>query len=218
MVCPKCGIQIADGARFCPKCGSPTSTNQQANNQQQSYGQQFSNVASNMFNQAEDEIKSAINDVQKTFSGNNQGGFSGNNQGGSIMKERLKDDRGLVSYILLSIVTCGIYGYYFLYQMAHDVNIACDGDGENTAGLVQFIVLSIVTCGIYSFFWQYQLGNRLANNASRYGMSFQENGTTVLMWDLFGAILCGIGPYVAMNILIKNSNSICAAYNQQNGL
>ena len=126
--------------------------------------------------------------------------------------------RSVPMCIFLSIITCGIYGYYFVYKMARDVNIACEGDGESTAGLLQFIVLSFVTCGIYAWIWYYKLGNRLAENAPRYGMNFQENGTTVLMWQLFGAILCGIGPFIAMNILIKNSNKICNAYNQAHNL
>ena len=82
---------------------------------------------------------------------------------------------------------------------------------------MKFILLSFITCGIYSWIWQYNLGNRLATNASRYGMSFQENGTTIIMWNLFGILLCGIGPFIAMNIIIKNTNSICMAYNRNNG-
>ena len=132
--------------------------------------------------------------------------------------EKLKDDRGLASYIILSIITCGIYGYYFIYKMAHDVNIACDGDGENTSGLEAFILLSMITCGIYAWYWYYKLGNRLANNAGRYGLGIQENGTTVLMWCIFGTLICGIGPFIAMYILIKNSNMICNAYNRTHGL
>ncbi len=143
--------------------------------------------------------------------------YYSNQQTAPAAGERLKTDRGLAMYILLSIVTCGIYSYFFLYQIAHDVNIACEGDGEKTAGLLEYILLSIVTCGIYSLIWEYKLGNRLASNAPRYGMNFQENGTTVLMWVLFGSMLCGIGPFVAMNILIKNSNKICSAYNQVHG-
>ena len=102
--------------------------------------------------------------------------------------------------------------------MAHDVNIACEGDDETTAGLVPFILLSFVTCGLYSFYWQYKLGNRLATNAPRFGLSFQENGTTILLWDIVGAFLCCLGPFVAMHILIKNSNAICNAYNRQNNI
>ena len=120
-------------------------------------------------------------------------------------------------YILLSIVTCGIYSWYFIYSLARDVNIMCRDDGQKTGGLLAFILLSIVTCGIYALYWEYSLGNRLAANAPRFGLNFQENGTTVLLWYLVGAFLCGIGPYVAMYILIKNSNALGAAYNRSMG-
>lgn len=128
----------------------------------------------------------------------------------------LKTDRNLLVVILLSIVTCGIYGLYFTYSLANDVNIACEGDGESTSGLLTYLLLSIVTCGIYAYVWHYMVANRLAANAPRYGMNFQENGTTVIMWILFGSLLCGIGPFIGLHIIIKNTNAICAAYNNYN--
>lgn len=131
---------------------------------------------------------------------------------------RLKTDRSLLAYILLSLVTCGIYSWYFLYTIARDVNIACAGDGKQTAGLLKLILLSILTCGIYSWFWYYSLGNRLAENAPRYGLRFQENGTTILLWMLLGSMLCGVGFFIAWHILIKNVNTICGAYNHQHGI
>ena len=97
--------------------------------------------------------------------------------------------------------------------MAQDANVVCAGDGKSTPGLVQFILLSFVTCGIYGWFWYYSLANRLAENAPRYGMTFTENGTTVLMWLIVGALLCGIGPFIAKNILITNMNRLAHAYN-----
>ena len=131
---------------------------------------------------------------------------------------RLKTDRSLAIYILLSICTCGIYSYYFLYSMARDANTICAGDGDKTGGLIAFILLNFITCGIYAIYWEYRLGNRLAENAPRYGLMFQENGTSVLLWHLFGALLCFIGPFIAMNILIKNMNRLSIVYNQYNGV
>ena len=128
------------------------------------------------------------------------------------------EDRNFVLYVVLTIITCGIYGLVFLYSMIQDVNTVCDGDGEHTRGLLGLILLSLVTCGIYSFYWYYCLGNRLANNASRYGMSFQENGTTVLLWLVIGSLLCGLGTWVATYIIIKNCNQLCAAYNRAHGI
>lgn len=129
---------------------------------------------------------------------------------------RLKTNRSLIMYILLNIVTCGIYGWVFIYGLAQDVNTACAGDGKTTGGLLKFILLNFITCNIYSWVWYYGLGNRLAANAPRYGLNFQENGTTILLWMLVGALLCGIGPLVALHIICRNTNAICAAYNNYN--
>lgn len=187
------------------------------------------NSMSDVFKDCADAVQGAAKDVASdvnskteeyrskntSYSSYNQNsGYQGQNYPNATP---LKTDRGLLGYILLTFITCGIYSYYFIYSVARDVNTACEGDGKSTGGLLKFILLSIITCGIYSWIWQYSLGNRLAANAPRYGMNFQENGTTVLLWDLFGLFLCGIGPFIAMNIIIKNTNSICMAYNRSKG-
>ena len=123
-----------------------------------------------------------------------------------------------MAYILLNILTCGFYGWYFLYKLAQDINTTCEGDGRRTPGLAAFLLLSLVTCGFYSIYWYYCVGDRLAVNAPRYGLTFQENGTTVLLWYLVGFLLCGIGPLVALYFIIKNTNILCSAYNRYNNL
>ena len=127
----------------------------------------------------------------------------------------LKTDRSLVLYILLGFLTCGIYQLYVFYTIMRDVNVACDGDGRHTPGLLEFILFGILTCGIYDLYWFYSVGNRLADNAPRYGLHFQENGTTILLWMLIGLLLCFIGSYVGIYFLLNNVNAICSAYNQQ---
>lgn len=129
----------------------------------------------------------------------------------------IKTDRGVIGWLLLSIVTCGIYSCYFLYCLARDINVMCQDDGDSTPGLAEFILLSFVTCGFYALYWYYKIGNRLQANAPRYGLMFQENGTTVLMWQIVGALLCGLGPIFAMNIIIKNTNAMATAYNVRLG-
>ena len=130
----------------------------------------------------------------------------------------LKTDRSIWAYIFLGIITCGIYSLYMMYTLERDINIACDGDGDHTTSFWAYLGLSIITCGIYHFYYVYKMGNRLQRNAPRYGLSFQENGTSVLMWNLFGMFLCGIGAYIAMNILLTNTNAICREYNAYNNL
>ena len=131
--------------------------------------------------------------------------------------QAIQADRSLIGWLLLSLVTCGIYSFYFLYCLARDVNTLCQDDGDYTPGLAEFILLSFVTCGFYAYYWYYKIGNRLQANAPRYGLVFQENGTTVLLWQIFGALLCGLGPIFAMNIVINNTNAMATAYNTRLG-
>lgn len=241
MFCSKCGTQIKDGEKFCPTCGTPAAASEKI----KAAAEEVFVSAEKELNSAIGEVENSISnagksnnnaanssaatasassdtDSQSTNSSNNAvSATTGDNNGENNMNSgavRLKDDRGIVSFILLDLITCGIYGLYFVYKMAEELNIACDGDGEQTPGLLPFILLSIVTCGFYAYYWYYKVGNRLSANAARYGLSFQENGTTVLLWCVVGLVLCGIGPWIGMYILIKNSNQICAAYNRQNGL
>lgn len=189
MVCPQCGSQIPDSSGFCPSCGASVSAGQQ---------------------QAD------------PFADGKQPGFNSQpNYGqspapyGAAPQTPIKTDRSIAAYILLSIVTCGIYGLWFFYRLAKDVNTMCTGDGESTPGLAAFILLSMLTCNFYAYYWYYKVGNRLAANAPRYGLSFQENGTSVLLWSLVGCITCGIGGLVAMYLIIKNTNALATAYNSR---
>lgn len=125
--------------------------------------------------------------------------------------------RSFAKIVLLNIVTCGIYHYIAMHEMIEDVNVMCEGDREETPGIVVFIVLSWVTAGFYSAWWYYKLGNRLQRNAPRYGLSFKESGTTVLVWMYAGCLLCCIGPFIALYILVKNTNAMAAAYNRMVG-
>lgn len=243
MYCSNCGAELKEGEKFCQSCGAPAAASEKI----KAAAGEVINSAEKELSSAIDEVESSFNNVgnkgnnagaqdvhadsaaasASAYADSNSTGVTESNSpnaggssdmSGGALKVRLKDDRGILSYILLNLITCGIYGFYFIHKMAEEINIACDGDGEETPGLLIFILLSIITCGFYAYYWYYKLGNRLASNAPRYGLSFQENGTTVLLWCIVGMVLCGIGPLIGMYILIKNSNQICSVYNKQNGL
>lgn len=61
--------------------------------------------------------------------------------------------------LLLTIVTCGIYGLVWLYQLAEDVNVVTQRPNGTSGGMV--LVLSLVTCGIYGFYWFYKAGEAM---------------------------------------------------------
>ena len=208
MFCSNCGTQINDGEKFCPNCGAPVQGAEQNT-------AQFTNQES-----AGDEIKGFSADSANGAAGANSsaGPNFGNTYSAPYGFMPLRTDRSLLVYILLTIVTCGIYSWVFIYQLIQDVNIACDGDGEETMNFWLFFLLSLVTCGIFAYVWYYQLGNRLQNNCARYGQPTTEGGTAVLLWMLLGVLLCGIGVFIGWNIIINNTNTVCRGYNRAHGI
>lgn len=125
--------------------------------------------------------------------------------------------RSLVTYILLTFLTCGIYSIFFWYSYTEDVNRMCSGDGEESMNYILVLLLSFVTCGIYGLYWFYKQANRLKRAGARYGVVVTEGGGEFLMWYLVGCLLCFIGSLLSFNILIKNANIIADAYNGRNG-
>jgi hypothetical protein len=122
--------------------------------------------------------------------------------------------RSLVGFIILSIITFGLYGLYWIYKLAKDVNLMCEGDGKNTGGLFKCIFFGIITLSIYNFVWLYMLGDRLQENAPKYNLAFKEGGGAVLLWYVVGSIIV-IGPLIATYIIIKNTNALAREFNKK---
>lgn len=127
----------------------------------------------------------------------------------------VKTNRSLAMYIILTIVTCGIYGFYTIHSIARDINIMCEGDESETAGLLKYFLLSLVTCGIYSFYWQYKVADRLHGNAEKYEITITETGSSVLVWILLGCFVCPLLQFFAMYIIFKNMNLMAVEYNNR---
>ena len=136
---------------------------------------------------------------------------------------RMKENRGLLKYILIGAVTCGVYMLYTLHMLAKDTNEMCDGDGEATAGLLKLIVFTLITCTVYNYIWHYKLMNRIQNNAERYGVKVKTVGSMDLgaCWvvlSLVGLLIswCGIGLILSLYadyLMFQNMNLLSKAYN-----
>ena len=92
--------------------------------------------------------------------------------------------RELVTCILLTIVTCGIYGIIWFINMVNDVN-ACCNDGETQSGGTVFL-LTLVTFGIYGLIWEYKCGKRFAAAGPKYNRTIPDNSILYLVLSLFG--------------------------------
>ncbi len=128
------------------------------------------------------------------------------------MTSMLIEKRNFLKFLLLSIITCGIYSIIFFVLFVNDINRVCEGDGQTTTSYGMVILLTILTCGIYFYVWMYKLGNRIHDNGPRYGLNIAETGTTLLLWCLLACFIPPCG-YVAYYFLITDANYIFEKYN-----
>ena len=122
--------------------------------------------------------------------------------------------RSLASFIFLNIITLGIYGIFWGFYFVNDVNKVCEGDGRKSLNYILVCLLSMVTCGIYGLVWMYDQQNRLKAAGLKYNIMIMETGKEVILWEIFGSLII-VGPFIALNILIKSINDLANDYNQQ---
>ena len=103
------------------------------------------------------------------------------------------EKRSIAMAIILSIVTCGIYGIYWIIKLTDEVNYV-SGHHQDISGGMAFL-LSLVTCGIYTYIWYYKMGEKLDEFAMALGMPTQSRGIVYLIVGLFGF---GIVSYALM--------------------
>ena len=163
--CKNCGTQVDDNAKVCPACGQPVEDTAASFDNAQTYdpyaNQQF----------AQQPPMYDPNAQQ----GYNQQGYGQPNYG-APMGNMGFPERNLVTCIILSLVTCGIYGLYWFYCLTEDSNKLSNEPNPTSGGMA--ILLSIVTCGIYELYWMYKRGELIDQfNASHRG---QQTSNAVL--------------------------------------
>lgn len=117
-------------------------------------------------------------------------------------------ERGIAVSIILSIVTCGIYGIYWFICLTNEAEEASD-DKSMASGGVAFL-LTLITCGIYGIYWAYKMGKLLMVAKEKNNLRSEDNSVLFLILQLIGF---GIINYA----LIQNSlNEIVRAKQGQN--
>ena len=105
-------------------------------------------------------------------------------------------NRNIALCIILSIITCGIYGIYWFVCITDEMNALTPTDDYHTSGGTAFL-LSLITCGIYSWYWAYKMGIKL---------NMLRNGSHEVLFIILQ--LCGLG---IVNYCIMQSELNCRA-------
>ena len=126
-----------------------------------------------------------------------------------------KTDRGLVKYILLSLITLGIYSLFVMSYISEEINtIASPRDGKHTMHyLLISLVFSGLTLGIVPLVWYHRLSNRISDELFARGLDYKFSARDFWLWNILGCIII-VGPFVYLHKLFKSMNLLNADYKQ----
>lgn len=110
--------------------------------------------------------------------------------------------RSIVTCILLSIVTFGIYAIYWMVKLNDELNSAAGKTTFTSGGMV--VLFTLITCGIYGLFWIYKMGENVDTIKTNNGISSSNTGIIYLVLSIFGL---GIVGYCLMQDTL-NKNAI----------
>ena len=127
---------------------------------------------------------------------------------------QLKTNRGLLKYILLNLITGGIYSIFVWSSISSDINeIASRYDGKKTNHycLVYFL-FSWLTCGICFLTWNHKLCDRIGCELRRRGIFYDIGAGTFWGWNILGSLII-VGPFVYCYKVFKAMNLLAGHYN-----
>ena len=127
---------------------------------------------------------------------------------------QLKTNRGLVKFILLNMITFGIYGIVVMSTVSTDINeIASRYDGKKTTHFCLMAFLySWLTLGISPFVWYHKISARIGNELARRGIAYAFGAGAFWGWNILGSLIF-IGPLVYTHKLFRAMNLLCGHYN-----
>lgn len=102
---------------------------------------------------------------------------------GNSVSRVIVPERNIIFALLLSLLTCGIYGLYWFITMTDESN-KVSGNTAPSGGMA--FLFSLLTCGIYTIFWNYKMGQKMYQAGKMHGKDISDNSVIYLILSLFG--------------------------------
>ena len=80
--------------------------------------------------------------------------------------------RGIATCIILTMVTCGFYGFYWQYMQFKTLNAWLGREEHN---YVVYLLLTIITCGLYGLYYEYKFAMSMQEVQRSRGMQVNDN-------------------------------------------
>ncbi|MCR5445535.1 MAG: DUF4234 domain-containing protein [Bacteroidales bacterium] len=131
-------------------------------------------------------------------------------------KTILRTNRSMWKFVLLSLVTLGIYSIVCLSHVSTEINkVAGPYDQKKTMHYcLVFFIFSWLTLGIFPLIWWSMLCSRMGKELTRRGIDYKFGAGTYWGWGFFGTLIV-VGPFVFYHKFFKAMNQLNADYNER---
>lgn len=128
----------------------------------------------------------------------------------------LSTNRGLLKFILLSLITFGIYALVVMTKISCEINkVASPRDGKHTMNyLLLVFIITPITFGIAQIVWWHRICNRIGDELKANNLPMEFSATTFWGWEVLGSLII-VGPFIFGHKFLKAMNTINGAYNER---
>lgn len=127
-----------------------------------------------------------------------------------------KTNKSLLKYILLGIITLGIYPIVVMSSVSDDINaVASRYDGRKTMHYcLLFFLVAPITLGIGAIVWYHNISDRIGCELRRRGINYSFSAGTFWLWCVLGSLIL-VGPFIYTYKLFHSVNLLCSDYNSK---
>ena len=97
------------------------------------------------------------------------------------MPNEFREEKNIAVCIILAIVTCSIYMWFWMYNMIKKIRMLAN-DTSDMVG--EYLLLMLVP--YYNIYWVYTRGKKISEEAARRGIQITDNSVLYLILNLLG--------------------------------
>ena len=128
---------------------------------------------------------------------------------------KLQTNRNIWKFMILNILTLGIYGIVFFISLSFDLDkVDPKRERGKTMNYLVAYILSMFTFAIVMDIWHYHIAGRVEEALERRNIDYNFNTSDFWKWFLFGSLIF-VGPFIYFHKLCTAMNLLCQSYNEK---
>lgn len=133
-----------------------------------------------------------------------------------VRQSNLRTKRSLLKYMLLGLITLGIYDIWQMSEVGETLNlIATRRDGKRTMHYcLMFFIVGWLTFGIGWLVWNHRLSARIGTEQAARHLPVTVTAATYWLWSVLGTLII-VGPLVYTYKILHAMNDLSADYNMR---